>query len=225
MTRHSFQSLLSVLLAPFVLAACHVGRPDTNGSTHQPVEHGWTFEQAGEFWLRSALDTERNAVVQDGADWMTAEQLAALDDEHIQVKLPLAPEGTDPMPRDGISYRQASTGGTITFHLDSRRLSADTLHAAALRAAACTAERLGTVGTADVWLKEPLYFPQDTVQTCYVQRRGRGIYTLYYIADPGTRAYPHGRMQSVGAVVSVPAGADSLTVCRGNMLGGNYIAQ
>ena len=171
-------------LTAFGLTGCNiVHKPDINGSEHQPLLHGWTFEQAGEFWLQSALDDDLNS-----ESPMTAEQLARLDDENIRVNLPLAPEGTNPQPRQKTIYRQQDTGGFLTFHSHG-----DTL-------------------MADVLLKEMMYFDQDTTLTCYVQQRGRGIYTLYYITNYGTNAYPQGTFTSIAAVIAVHPGSDSLTI-------------
>ncbi len=184
-------------LSAFGLTGCNiVHKPDINGSEHQPLLHGWTFEQAGEFWLQSALDDDLNS-----ESPMTAEQLARLDDENIRVNLPLAPESTNPQPRQKTIYRQQDTGGFLTFHSHG-----DTL-------------------MADVLLKEMMYFDQDTTLTCYVQQRGRGIYTLYYIANRGTRAYPDGHKRAVAAVIAVHPGSDSLTICRGNQIGPAYICE
>ena len=44
-----------LLTAVVLLTSCHMGRPDINGSKHQPIMHGWTYEQAGEFWLAADL--------------------------------------------------------------------------------------------------------------------------------------------------------------------------
>lgn len=220
MSKTSFLSIIAVLT---LLASCNViHKPDINGSDRQPIMHGWTREQAGEYWLQSDLDSERSSATRNGGEWMSAEQLASLDDENVQVKLPLAPEGTNPLPRNGIAYRQADTDGFITFSFDEKELVADTILSAALNADSLTTKQLMTVGKAQVSLKEPLYFTNDTVFNCYVQQRGRGIYTLYYVTDRGTRHYPHGRLQSLAAVISVYDGADSLAICRGNRLGAAY---
>ena len=206
-----------------ILTGCNIiHKPDINGSDRQPIMHGWTREQAGEYWLQSDLDSERSSATRNGGEWMSAEQLAGLDDENVQVKLPLAPEGTNPLPRNGIAYRQADTDGFITFSFDEKELVADTILSAVLNADSLTTKQLMTVGKAQVSLKEPLYFTNDTVFNCYVQQRGRGIYTLYYVTDRGTRHYPHGRLQSLAAVISVYDGADSLVICRGNRRGAAY---
>lgn len=220
MSKTRYLSIFAVLV---LFASCNViHKPDINGSDRQPIMHGWTREQAGEYWLQSDLDSERSSATRNGGEWMSAEQLASLDDENVQVKLPLAPEGTNPQPRNGIAYRQADTDGFITFSFDEKELVADTILSAALNADSLTTKQLMTVGKAQVSLKEPLYFTNDTVFNCYVQQRGRGIYTLYYVTDRGTRHYPHGRLQSLAAVISVYEGADSLVICRGNRLGAAY---
>lgn len=220
MSKTRYLSIFAVLV---LFASCNViHKPDINGSDRQPIMHGWTREQAGEYWLQSDLDSERSSATRNGGEWMSAEQLASLDDENVQVKLPLAPEGTNPQPRNGIAYRQTDTDGFITFSFDEKELVADTILSAALNADSLTTKQLMTVGKAQVSLKEPLYFTNDTVFNCYVQQRGRGIYTLYYVTDRGTRHYPHGRLQSLAAVISVYEGADSLVICRGNRLGAAY---
>ena len=220
MSKTSFLLIIAILT---LFASCNViHKPDINGSDRQPIMHGWTREQAGEYWLQSDLDSERSSATRNGGEWMSAEQLASLDDENVQVKLPLAPEGTNPLPRNGIAYRQADTDGFITFNFDEKELVADTILSAVLNADSLTTKQLMTVGKAQVSLKEPLYFTNDTVFNCYVQQRGRGIYTLYYVTDRGTRHYPHGRLQSLAAVISVYDGADSLVICRGNRLGAAY---
>jgi len=213
--------------AVLLFTACNVvHKPDINGSEHQPLMHGWTYEQAGEYWLQSTLDRERGEALNEGKSWMTPEQLASIDDENIQVRLPLAPEGTNPLPRNGITYRQAESDGFIKFQLMSEvELQADTILGATLRAEEYTASQLMTVGKADVWLKELMYFDTDTTTTCYVQKRGRGIYTLYYIMDRGTRSFPDGRIVSLAAVIAVHPGADSLTICRGNALEPAYVGE
>ena len=108
---------------------------------------------------------------------------------------------------------------------NEKELAADTILSEYLAADSLTIKQLMTVGKAQVNLKEPLYFINDTTLNCYVQQRGRGIYTLYYVTDRGTRHYPHGRLRSIAAVISVYEGADSLVICRGNMLGAAYRAK
>ncbi|MBQ8656994.1 MAG: hypothetical protein IJ527_08100 [Prevotella sp.] len=214
-----------LLTAVVLLTSCHMGRPDINGSKHQPIMHGWTYEQAGEFWLAADLDDERGDATHNGGAWMTAEQLATFKDENVQVNLPLAPDDTNPQPLDGVTYRQADTEGFITFRFNADTLAADTVLTAALAADSVTMKQTMTIGQADACFKEPMYFPQDTIYNCYVQQRGRGIYTLYYITDRGTRNFPDGRLQTMAAVISVYPGADSLVICRGNMLGGAYVKE
>ena len=211
----------------FTVIACNRPlKPEINGSDHQPILDGWTYEEAGEYWLTDALDLERGGVAQEGASWMTAEQLANLEDENIQVHLPLAPEGSNPQPLDGATYSEAEEGGFVTFHLmDDSVLEADSLLNGALKELELTAKDMMTIGRADVNLREVAYAYLDTTLTCYVQQRGRGIYTLYYIADLHTYTYPYGRIQSLAAVMAVHPGADSITICRGNILGPNYIRE
>ena len=155
-----------------ILTGCNIiHKPDINGSDRQPIMHGWTFEQAGEFWLQSDLDGERIEATSNGKPWMTAEELASFDDEHVQVKLPIAPEGTNPLPRNGIAYSQEGTGGFIKFNINPEAIAKDTILRAALTDAKLTAEQLMTVGYADIHLQEPLYFNEDSTFCCYVQQR------------------------------------------------------
>ncbi len=218
--------ILSTLAMLAVFTSCNIiHKPDINGSKRQPIMHGWTLQQAGEYWLQSDLDVERSQAIHSGGEWMTAEQLASLDDENVKVNLPLAPEGTNPLPRNGIEYRQADTEGFITFNFNEKELAADTILSEYLAADSLTIKQLMTIGKAQIDLKEPLYFINDTTLNCYVQQRGRGIYTLYYVTDRVTRHYPHGRLRSLAAVISVYEGADSLVICRGNMLGAAYKAK
>ena len=214
-------------VAALGLAGCNiVHKPDINGSDHQPMMHGWTYEQAGEYWLQAALDEERGNVSFEGRPWMTPEALASIDDENIQVDLPLAPKGTNPQPRNGTTYRQAENDGFVTFHLMGQtQLAADTMLAGTLKYEKLTLGQMMTIGKADVRLQEPMYDSQDTTLTCYVQQRGRGIYTLYYITNYGTNAYPQGTFTSIAAVIAVHPGSDSLTICRGNTIGPAYIAE
>lgn len=188
------KKLLFLAIVTTWLVACNiVHKPDINGSDHQPMMHGWTHEQAGEYWLQSVLDKDLA-----NEHPMTAEQLSTLDDENIQVHLPLAPEGTNPKPRTDVSYRQQDTDGFVTFSTHGGTLMANVL------------------------LKEPMYFDMDSTLTCYVQQRGRGIYTLYYITDRGTKIYPNGRKRALAAVIAVFPGGDSIRVNRGNTMGPDY---
>lgn len=218
-------------LSAFLLTACNLfhrpDKPDINGwETGQPIMDGWTYEQAGEYWLQSALDEERGNFIRGERQWMTPEKLADYDDVNIQVHLPLAPEGTNPQPLNDVTYRQAESDGFITFHLKTEaELRADSVLTGALRSSNLALEKALTIGTAEVWLKEMMYFDLDTTLACYVQQRGRGIYTLYYVADRGTHSYPLGHLQSLAAVIAVHPGADSITICRGNFLGPSYQAE
>lgn len=83
--------ILSTLAMLAVFTSCNIiHKPDINGSKRQPIMHGWTLQQAGEYWLQSDLDVERSQAIHSGGEWMTAEQLASLDDENVKVNLPLA---------------------------------------------------------------------------------------------------------------------------------------
>ena len=219
-------TLLVAIVTGVMLTGCrNTVKPEINGSEHQPIMDGWTYEMAGEYWLQSALEGERSNVTAEGKAWMTPEQLASIDDENIQVRLPLSPEGTDPLPHNDRTYREAENGGFITFHLMSEeQLAADSALQALLRSEQLTTRQTMTVGTAELQLKETMYELMDTM-TCYVQQRGRGIYTLYTIRDQGTTVCPDGYPMPLAAIIAVHPGADSLTICRGNDLGPNYIVE
>lgn len=76
--------LFLAIVTTWLVACTLVHKPDINGSDHQPMMHGWSHEQAGEYWLQSVLDKDLA-----NEHPMTAEQLSTLDDENIQVHLPL----------------------------------------------------------------------------------------------------------------------------------------
>ena len=185
-------------MSAWLLTACNLGRPNINGEkTGQPIMDGWLFEQAGEFWLPSVI-RELNP--------QTPEEWANLNKVNVQVKLPVH-EG-DPMPKDGATYRQASTHGYITFHLQG--MEGDTLN---------------PIGTADLWLKESNYFGQDTTFTVRVLQQGKGIFSTYHIKRQRQRGEPERYEEWVEwypAIISVYPGGDSLLICRGNFLGDVY---
>ena len=100
-------TLAAMMAAALLLTACNWGRPNINGwKSGQPIMDGWTHEMAGEYWLPSVMADQQP---------QTAEEVANLQKVNVQVNLPVHEE--NPMPHDGITYRQASTGGFITFHL------------------------------------------------------------------------------------------------------------
>lgn len=50
-----------------ILTGCNIiHKPDINGSDRQPIMHGWTREQAGEYWLQATSTV--NAPVQQGTE-------------------------------------------------------------------------------------------------------------------------------------------------------------
>lgn len=135
-------TLAAMMAAALLLTACNWGRSNINGwKSGQPIMDGWTHEMAGEYWLPSVMADQQP---------QTAEEVANLQKVNVQVNLPVHEE--NPMPHDGITYRQASTGGFITFHLTP--VEGDTL---------CP------VGTADLHLKEPMYFDRDSLKTVRVK--------------------------------------------------------
>jgi len=111
------------------------------------------------------------------------------------VELPLTKEDT--RPKEGVSYVGNGSGSTMTFDLSS---SADMM-----------ARTLGKVYvewhedswglTADVYKFSEPFLEMDT---CYVESRGRGVYTLYN---------DYGRQ---GMLLFVYPGADSILVHRGS---------
>ena len=194
-----------------LMAGCIPGNPHRiNGkNTGQPIMDGWTRQQAGEFWLAATLTDNWSDVINAKRGWMTAEELASLSNVNVKVTLPVHPE--NPMPKMGVTYRQKSTGGYITFR-DSV-IVGDTLH---------------TIGVADYQLCEPLYFSfNEKGATSMVQNRGKGIFTLYHMnrvrnREDGTARY---EPQWDAAVISVFPGADSLLICRGNTIYEAYTAE
>ena len=182
------------------MTACNFGRPVINGGkTGQPIMDGWTFQMAGEYWLPSVMG-ELNP--------QTPEEFATLNKVNVQVKLPVFE--SNPMPKDGVIYRQASTGGLVTFHLTE--VEGDTLN---------------PVGTAEMWLREEGYFENDTTEV-RVLSRGKGIFTVYHIERQRQRGEPVRYEEFVRtdpAIISVYPDGDSLLICRGNFMGDAYVAE
>lgn len=202
MNTHQTKRIIVALTAStLLLTACNLGRPNINGGkTGQPIMDGWTFEMAGEFWLPSVLHDEKP---------QTPEEVAHLNKVNVQVNLPV--HESNPMPLDGVTYRQASTGGFITFHLTP--VEGDTLH---------------PIGTAEMQLRERMYWEQDTLTDIRVQSRGKGIFTLYHIERQRKRGEPNQYNQYPqwnAAIISVYPGGDSLLICRGNWVGDAYVAE
>lgn len=194
-------TLAAMMAATLLLTACNWGRPNINGwKSGQPIMDGWTHEMAGEYWLPSVMADQQP---------QTAEEVANLQKVNVQVNLPVHEE--NPMPHDGITYRQASTGGFITFHLTP--VEGDTL---------CP------VGTADLHLKEPMYFDRDSLKTVRVKSHGKGIFSTYSIKQQPLRGQPKRYAEELewnAAIISVYPGGDSLLICRGNTLGEAYVAE
>lgn len=184
-----------------LLTACNWGRPVINGGkTGQPIMDGWTYEMAGEFWLPSVFKEKKPT---------TPEEVAHLSKVNVNVNLPIH-EG-NPMPLDGVTYRQASTGGFITFHLTP--IEGDTLH---------------PIGTVEMHLKENMYWERDTVKDVRLVSYGKGIFATYHIQRDRLRGEPERYAEYIkynSAIVSVYPGSDSLLICRGNFLGDAYVAE
>ncbi|MBR6201566.1 MAG: hypothetical protein IKQ62_01015 [Bacteroidaceae bacterium] len=203
--KHYTKTLAALGIAVLVLTACNLGRPNINGGkTGQPIMDGWTYEQAGEYWLPSVF-SEKNP--------QTPEEVATLNKVNVQVNLPVH-EG-NPMPRDGVTYRQASSDGFITFHLSqpTHKADDDTIDTA-------------IIGTADMFLRERMYFEQDSLTNARVKSWGKGIFTLYTVNKRIAKkagATSDG-MEFLPAIISVYPGGDSLLICRGNFTDDAYIA-
>lgn len=203
--KHHTKTLAALGIAVLVLTACNLGRPNINGGkTGQPIMDGWTYEQAGEYWLPSVF-SEKNP--------QTPEEVATLNKVNVQVNLPVH-EG-NPMPRDGVTYRQASSDGFITFHLSqpTHKADDDTIDTA-------------IIGTADMFLRERMYFEQDSLTNARVKSWGKGIFTLYTVNKRIAKkagATSDG-MEFLPAIISVYPGGDSLLICRGNFTDDAYIA-
>lgn len=184
-----------------LLVACNFGRPIINGEkTGQPIMDGWTRQMAGEFWLPS--------VFIDKAP-QTPEEVANLNEVNVQVKLPVYE--SNPIPRDGVTYRQASTGGHITFHLSP--VEGDTLN---------------PIGIAEMHLRESGYFDIDTIKDARLLSYGKGIFSTYHIQRQLPRKEPQRYIEWVEyypAIISVYPGGDSLIICRGNSIGDAYVAE
>ena len=190
-----------MMAAVLLLTSCNWGRPNINGwKSGQPIMDGWTYEMAGEYWLPSVMADQQP---------QTAEEVANLQKVNVRVNLPVHEE--NPMPHDGITYRQASTGGFITFHLTP--VEGDTL---------CP------IGMADLHLKEPMYFDRDSLKTVRVKSHGKGIFSTYSIKQQPLRGQPKQHVEALewnAAIISVYPGGDSLLICRGNTLGEAYVAE
>ena len=201
MKKNQRTNLIAIVIASVLLiTACNI-RPNINGDkTGMPIMDGWTFEMAGEYWMPSVL-SEVNP--------KTAEEVANLNKVHVQVALPVH-EG-NPMPREGVTYRQTSTDGYITFHFTP--IEGDTLN---------------PVGTAEMHLKESGSFGIDTIKEARVVSYGKGIFTTYHIERQRLRGeeerYDEWR-EWYPAIISVYPGGDSLLICRGNFVGDAYVAE
>ncbi len=197
-----------LLLASLLLSSCNFGRPHINGGD-QPIMDGWTLEQASEFWLASVLTDDWVAVHNGEGRWMTADEIAKLSKGHVGVDLPTY--DSNPMPLMNRTYRQASTGGHITFR--DTLLAGDTLH---------------TIAVAEYEFREPMYFQTDSLSTtALVQKRGKGILTLY--AKRTVRNRETGESYDIpewkSAVISVYPGGDSLLVSRGRYACDAYVLE
>ncbi|MBO4672811.1 MAG: hypothetical protein J5616_00465 [Bacteroidaceae bacterium] len=184
-----------------LLTACNFGRPIINGEkTGQPIMDGWTYEMAGEHWLPAVMTDQKP---------QTPEEVANLSEVNVQVKLPV--HDGNPMPLDGVTYRQASTGGYITFHLNP--VEGDTLN---------------PIGTAEMLLKESGYFDLDTIKDVRLLSYGKGIFSTYHIMRQRQRGEPERYnewVENYPAILSVYPGGDSLLICRGNFVADAYVAE
>lgn len=191
----------ALIAAILLLTACNLGRPNINGEkTGQPIMDGWLMEQAGEYWLPSVLREENP---------QTPEEVANLTKVNVRVTLPVH-EG-NPMPKDGVTYRQASSGGFITFHLTP--VEGDTLN---------------PIGTADMQLKEERYFEHTDTAHVRLKSWGKGIFTSYHIMREPRKNEPSQYNEWVewnAAILSVYPGGDSLLICRGNTIEDAYVAE
>ena len=195
-------------LSALLLTSCGLGRPHINGGD-QPIMDGWTLEQASEFWLASVLTDDWIAVHNGEGRWMTADEIAKLSKGHVGVDL--TTYDTNPVPLMNRTYRQASTGGYITFR--DTLLAGDTLH---------------TFAVAEYAFREPMYFQTDSLSTtALVQKRGKGILTLY--AKRTVRNRETGESYDIpewkSAVISVYPGGDSLLVSRGRYACDAYVLE
>ena len=193
--------LATWVVSVFLLTACNLGRPNINGGkTGQPIMDGWTHEQAGEYWLPSVISELSPE---------TPEEWASLSKVNVQVNLPV--QDGAPMPKDGVTYRQASSGGYIVFHLSP--VEGDTLN---------------PVGTAELFLKEWGYFDHKTTETVRVKNPGKGIFSTYHIRRERMRGEEERYkewMEWYPAIISVYPGGDSLLICRGNRVEEAYVAE
>ena len=196
------RTMAAMALSALLWTACNFGHPNINGEkTGQPIMDGWVMEQAGEYWLPSVMKEENP---------QTAEEVANLTKVNVRVKLPVHEES--PMPRDGVTYQQASTGGFITFHL--MPVEEDTLL---------------PVGTAEMQLKEEMYFEHPDTAKVWLKSWGKGILTPYHIMKQGQRKGNDEPLKEWiewdAAIISVFPGGDSLLICRGNTIGDAYVAE
>lgn len=201
-------TLVLAALTAAMTCSCSVGKPDINGK-EQPIEHGWTLEQAAEFWLASVISDRETAVRNGEREPLTAKEIASLSEGHVRVSLPLQ-EG-DPMPRMGATYRQAATGGYITF--SDTTINGDSLH---------------TMAVARYQLREPLYFNSDSAESVsMVQHRGNGIFTLYHYRTVRDRETQERRQEPEwdSAIISIYPNADSLLISRGAWTGEAYMSE
>ena len=195
-------------LAALLLTACGFGRPQINGGdSDQPIMDGWTYEEAAEYWLGSVLDDEHTLAANGKAQWLTPDSLARLTKGHVNLSLPV--HDSQPLPRWGVTYRQARTGGYITF-----RDSAST-HPLV------SGDILQSVGMISYHFQDN-QLPQVTDSTAYMQSRGKGLFTAFWLSKVRTRQKdgswiiePNEGAKWCPFVISVYPGGDSLLVSRG----------
>ena len=204
-------TLVATLLLSVVLTSCNFGRPRINGgNSDQPIMDGWVREQAAEFWLRSML-SEKDVRA------LKTDSIAHLTKGHVHVNLPV--HDSNPQPRFDVVYRQPNTGGYITFRDTTyQEISQydDTLQAMGL----------AHFQFIDEWYDKTVDVNGETESTtAYVESRGKGIYTIFYMErihdrknqkeGEETKWLERRAPHWYPAVVSVYPGGDSLLVSRG----------
>ena len=168
---------------------------------------GWTYEEAAEYWLGSVLDDEHTLAANGKGQWLVPDSLARLTKGHVNLSLPV--HDSQPLPRWGVTYRQPRTGGYITF-----RDSAAT-HPLA------SGDTLQSIGMINYHFQDNM-LPRVTDSTAYMQSRGKGLFTAFWLSKVRTRQKdgswtiePDEGAKWCPFVISVYPGGDSLLVSRG----------
>jgi len=142
---------------------------------------------------------------------MTADELACFEQSYCKVSLPVTDADTRPV--EGACYYASDTGTTMEFDFSE---APDTLN---------------TIGTVNVEWRESHWgiakgdSAEANVMNYFVQSRGKGIYTFYYM-DEQTDSVGHVVRDADGHPLMAPCwegmliyvypGADSLMVTRGS---------